>query len=220
MHPIRQHILRKLILGPHLRYKDLKPDRIESNRFAYHLKSLGKDGYIKSLGGEYSLTAVGKRYIQRLSLASLKPRIQPAIMTLLVCRDKQNRYLLYERQRQPFFGKVGFPYGKIHLGETIAESAKRELKEKTGLTGGVIHRGDIYLFVYEKEALVTQMLAHVFEIIDFRGELIERTEVGNSFWGDVSKISKSQLIPGVLEVLACLKKKKYFFEEAVIKYHE
>lgn len=219
MHPISQHILRKLILTPRLRYKDLKPERIESNRFVYHLASLREEGFIGKTGNKYSLTTRGKRYAEQLSLANLAPRIQPKIVTLIVCRNRKGQHLLYERLREPFYNKIGFPYGKIHLGETIEKSAQRELKEKTGFSASLRHAGDAYLFIYEGEFLVSQMLAHVFAAKNPKGILTKETEIGRCFWEDISKIPEMERIPGVTEILSYIKQGGYFFREAIIKKH-
>jgi 8-oxo-dGTP pyrophosphatase MutT (NUDIX family) len=48
-------------------------------------------------------------------------------------RDGRTEYLFQERLKQPYFGYWGLPSGKIRWGETILETALRELKEETGL---------------------------------------------------------------------------------------
>jgi hypothetical protein len=42
-------------------------------------------------------------------------------------------WLLIQRGREPNKGQWSFPGGKIHLGESILEAAKRELNEETGI---------------------------------------------------------------------------------------
>ena len=100
----------------------------------YHLKSLLSEGFIKKTTGGYQLTALGKRYVDKLSLKNFQPRFQPKIVTVIICRNSKGEYLLCHSSRQPFFGKFCFPYGKVHFGETIKKAADRELEEKTGLT--------------------------------------------------------------------------------------
>lgn len=44
-----------------------------------------------------------------------------------------DRVLLVQRANEPDAGKWGFPGGRQHLGETLAEAAMRELAEETGI---------------------------------------------------------------------------------------
>ena len=59
---------------------------------------------------------------------------RPAVGVLAVLW-KDGRVLLVQRANPPEQGKWGFPGGRQHLGETLAEAAVRELKEETGVTG-------------------------------------------------------------------------------------
>jgi hypothetical protein len=142
MHRLQQHILQQLIMNPRLRYAAIKPHEVEGNLFMYHLKQLIKEGLVeKDADGWYQLTTAGKLYSDRLSLKSLTPRLQARIVTLMAVEDGQGHWLFYRRKRQPLFNLVGFPYGKIHLGESVQQAAQRELKEKTGLEAELEHRG-------------------------------------------------------------------------------
>ncbi|MDO8638731.1 MAG: NUDIX domain-containing protein, partial [Candidatus Daviesbacteria bacterium] len=143
MHPIKRQILYQLITNPFLPFSKLKSKEIESNLFIYHLKQLILEGLVKKKAdGKYELTSEGIGFTDRLSLSNFKPRIQPKIITLIVCQNKNGEFLLYKRGKQPFLGYTGFPYGKIHLGEKITQAAERELKEKTGLFAKLNHRGN------------------------------------------------------------------------------
>src|SRR5437899_3164953 len=118
MHRLQQHILYQLMRHHDRRYANLKPEDVEGNLFMYHLRQLiSKDWVAKREDGHYELTAAGHRHVDGLSFNTLTPRAQPRIVTLLVCRNKAGEYLFLRRKRQPLLGMVGFPYGKIHLGE-------------------------------------------------------------------------------------------------------
>ncbi|MEA3535417.1 NUDIX hydrolase [Rhizobium sp. CC-YZS058] len=49
--------------------------------------------------------------------------------------EREGRYLLVRRSRPPSAAMYAFPGGRAEPGETPAETALRELKEETGLTG-------------------------------------------------------------------------------------
>jgi 8-oxo-dGTP diphosphatase len=59
---------------------------------------------------------------------------RPAVGVLAVLW-KEGRVLLVQRANPPEQGKWGFPGGRQHLGETLAEAAARELLEETGIIG-------------------------------------------------------------------------------------
>ncbi len=213
VHWIQKEILRRLILHPTRRFSELKPDGVESNLFMYHLRSLIRDGYVAKTGSGYTLSAAGKRYADRLSLDTLKPRIQPKIVSMIVCRNARGEYLLYRRVRQPFSGMVSFPHGKIHLGETVAEAAARELSEKGGLRATLRHRGEAYLTVYQAGELVTQTLCHVFTASRPAGTLRSDEAIGRCFWGRLGRAAQPDYAPGLLDVAQLAGRRGRFFEE-------
>ncbi len=216
MHPLRKQILYQLITNPSLSFSKLRPKEIESNLFIYHLKQLISEGLVlKRTDGKYELTAEGIDFADKLSLKSFKIRIQPKIITLIVCQNKKGEFLLYKRGKQPFLGFVGFPYGKIHLGENITQAAERELKEKTDLSGKLIHRGDVYLTTYKDQAVLTQVFCHIFQGQNLKGELKTNSEIGECFWGKIKDIKKTEFIPGFLDIYNLMKKssKSLFFAE-------
>ena len=218
MHPYRRHILHELALSSGARrFSELKPEGTESNVFIYHLKKLVAEGFIKKLERGYCLAAAGKRYVEKLSMASFEPRLQPKIVTLVICKDAQGRHLLYTRKRQPFYALVGFPYGKVHFGETVAEAAVRELREKTGLSARLVHRGEVYLVIRANGELISHMLCHVFTGTRPAGRLITESETGSCEWKDIRTIARSRFIPGFLQIFALARKStKPFFKELSI----
>lgn len=213
MHWIQKEILRRLILHPTRRFSELKPDGVEGNLFMYHLRALIREGYVAKVSGGYALSAAGKRYADRLSLDTLKPRIQPKIVSMIVCRNADGEYLLYRRVRQPFSGMVSFPHGKIHLGETVAEAATRELTEKGGLRATLRHRGDVYLTVYQDDELVTQTLCHVFTGTRPVGHLRSDEAIGKCFWAPLKRRPQPDYAPGLLDVARLAERRGRFFEE-------
>ncbi len=172
----------------------------------YHLRRLTSDGLLEKSQNQYRLTTKGLQVVDGLSLKNMAPRIQPKIATLLACKNQKGEWLLYRRSRQPYYGLVGFPYGKIHLGESIATAANRELKEKTGLECQISHRGDVYLSVYDKNILGSHSLFHIFSGQEPTGELHKESSIGVCFWTKFSEMKSEELMPGVMEIKKLLEK--------------
>lgn len=222
MHRLQERILQKLTLKPALRFSELKPNGIESNQFMYHLHRVVKDELVRKSENLYKLTPKGKRLVDKISLSEgFKERIQPKIVTLIACSNKKGEYLLYKRKKQPFFDKIGFPYGKIHMGERVDEAAHREFKEKTGIDAVLKHRGDVYITVHDEEDLITQMLCHVFSGNSNDLDMLTSSSSGESFWINPDKIKRNEEIPGFRQILTLIRKRTgFFFEEYFLDIHE
>lgn len=213
IHNIQKHILKTLTLLSDISYSKLKPKLTEGNLFVYHLRKLINEGYIDNKNQKYRLTSKGESFVDRVSLESFQERIQPKIVTLL-CIEKSGEFLLYRRSRSPFTNHIGFPYGKIHMGEKLKDSAIRELKEKTGLKSSIKYKGHVYVTVHKETELISQMLFHVFYGKNPEGELKSDSLIGECFWGKIKDIPQQDLIPGVSKILKLIKKSQTpFFAE-------
>ncbi len=206
MHRLQKHILHQLILNPEQRYADLKPAEVEGNLFMYHLRVLMNEGLVeKCANGHYQLSATGKVYVDRLSLKSFAPRIQPRIVTLMAVRNNAGEWLMYKRKRQPLINMIGFPYGKIHLGETILQAAHRELTEKTGIEAELTHVGDGYAITYEHDQPISQIMFHLFSGSATGGDLLGPSKFGSPKWLSEEAMADRTLIPNVPELLQLVK---------------
>ena len=165
MHHIQKHILKVLTYQAQARFSELRPPRTDTNLFSYHLKSLLRSGLVSKGERSYSLSATGLLYVDRISSERFEQRAQAKIITATIFRDEAGRVALVKRNKQPFIDSWGLPSGKIHLGETVAEGARREALEKTGLRTEVPlqHIGDGYIHSYVENQLVSSVLVHVFE---------------------------------------------------------
>lgn len=216
MHRLQKHILYLLLRHPYLRYADLKPADVEGNLFMYHLKTLMKANLVgKRADGRYELTAEGNRFVDGLSVNTLTPRAQPKIVTLLVCRNEAGEYLLMRRKRHPLYGMTGFPFGKLHIGETIAEAAARELREKTGLECALTHRGDGYINMARGGEPVSHIMFHLFYGENPTGELKRETTPGSLFWARPENVPAAELMPSVPDLLQLLEEsgERFFVEK-------
>ena len=215
MHPLRKKILSELILSLGLPFSKLKPKDTESNIFMYHLKQLIADGLVlKDPEGKYALTFEGKIFADYLSFKSFHPRLQPKIVTMIVCKNRKGELLLYKKKRQPFLGMITFPFGKIHLGESVLAAASREILEKTGIKGRLEREGIVYMTILQGDKILSSMLCHVFAGTSSRSRTLQTTETGECFWADILSV-EADLMPGMMDVYKLIQtdSRKLFFQE-------
>lgn len=212
MHYIQKKIFDKLLLAKSLRYSELRPPKIESNNFAYHLKEIVRDGLVqKNRDGQYELSAQGLAYADRITHQTLDVRIQPKIITLLDVTNDEGETLLFRRHRQPYLGLVTHPAGKVHFGESTGAAAKRELEEKAGIKNVRLeHCGDVYLSIFIGDTQISHALAHV-----FHGHAKKRLPVQKpSFWGVPKEVATERgFVPGFEEIKAFIAEPRSFYAE-------
>jgi ADP-ribose pyrophosphatase YjhB (NUDIX family) len=133
MHNIQYSILALLMINKVRRFSELRPDRVDSNLFQYHLKKLITDGYVEKVADGYTLSARGLNYADRHSSSLKAERSQPKIIAIVIVRNAKGEVLVLQKPQQPWLGTYHLPAGKVHDGEPIATAGRRELFEKTGL---------------------------------------------------------------------------------------
>lgn len=206
-HHIQRNILSILILVPSARFKDLKPAGMESNIFMYHLKALIKDGLVEKTENGYALTSKGKRFVDRSNLESLHLRIQPKLITIIVLENNENKIAILERLHQPFLNYKGFPSGKVHYGETLADAAERELSEKTGLSGIPLEfKGNFIMKFSQEDEVVNHIVGYVFYGKTEQSSVLEFvTKHFKSYWGDKSELFEDNRFKGHPEIFDLIK---------------
>lgn len=123
-HHIQRHIMHVLGQNEWVRYSDMRPEGVESSLYSYHLRELMKTGLIEKVAGKgYRLSPKGMRYSDKVSLATMRPSVQPKIILKLVLDDGKGNVLVYRKMLQPFVGKWNLPGGKLHYDRLSAEQA-------------------------------------------------------------------------------------------------
>ena len=131
MHMYQKNILDNLRQAHSMRYSELRPAEVESSHFKYHLNQLIKDGFVEQKSrGVYALTVSGKSMVDRLSNDKVNPIATPKVITYTLLYD-DTYYYLQRKQKEPYAGLVNMIGGKVHVGETTLNAAKREVHEKT-----------------------------------------------------------------------------------------
>lgn len=163
MHIIQKAILDTLRTQGDTRYANLMPKDIESSHFRYHLLQLVKSGSVEQKArGVYGLTRHGLHEVDYLSKEHLPERMPKAI-TYTLLHDKDTLYL-HKKIKEPYRGLLNFIGGKIHVGETAWQAAKREVAEKAEL---LIPEPDFVgtaeIIIYSNNELLTHVIAEIFQ---------------------------------------------------------
>lgn len=217
-HHIQKYILDVLMYRKSSRFRDLRPPKVDTNLFTYHLNSLVKSGMINKVDGGYALSATGLSYVDRVSSEDKVIRTQPKIITMIVVQNGEGDILLQRRTKQPYIDTWTLPYGKLHIEDlTVKEAAQREALEKLGLDNQEMeHAGDCYIRVHADGSLLSTTLAHVFR---FYKDDIETTD--NLVWARPHKLSQFDLAPAVEEVMTrTFFKDAFYFEEYDVEWKE
>lgn len=211
MHYIQKHILKTLMYTKYARFRDMRPSKVDSNVYSYHLRALLKEDLVEKLEAGYRLSPKGLFYVDKVSMENLEPRIQPKIITMIIVQNEKDEILLFPKVKQPFINAWMLPFGKVHLDdETLLQAASREMQEKVGLTSEKLsHVGDCYIRASINQKLVWYVLAHVFvtkiKSIDVKDH--------NLKWLDKKQRSDLRLTPATEEVIdKALGANNFFFE--------
>ncbi len=188
IHEAQTKILRELLFLPETNFADLqKVSGLESDHVKFHIKRLVELGYVEKSGTKYKLSVKGKEYANKLDTDAGVIERQPKVAVLLIIereRDGVKEYLLQERRKHPYFGYWGAPTGKIRWGESILETAARELMEETGLTAEFEYRGINHERVRHIDTgeIVEDKIFHLMFTNNISGKLKEIFDGGRNAW--------------------------------------
>jgi ADP-ribose pyrophosphatase YjhB (NUDIX family) len=208
LHPVQTGILRVLLFNPLARFSELNAHDISSDHLTFHVKRLVELDLIEKSDEQYRLTVRGKEFANRFDTdqPAMKVERQAKIAVSVGCVREKNgvrEYLMQQRLKQPYYGLHGFVSGKMRWGETVLETAARELEEETGLVGTLTLVGIIHKMDYTSGgALLEDKFFFIVRADDVRGTLRTEFEGGRNFWlpkRDVLKLPN--LFPDVEEVL-------------------
>jgi ADP-ribose pyrophosphatase YjhB (NUDIX family) len=212
MHYIQKHILKTLMYTKWARFRDMRPPRVDSNAYSYHLRALQKDGLVEKTDNGYWLTPAGLSYVDKVSLEKFEPRIQPKLTNMLVIQNEKDQVLLIQKSKQPFINTWMLPYGKVHLDdESFYAAAVREADEKLQIQPeGLEHKGSCYIRAHIKGTLISSLLANIFAT-----RIKGNVELGkHAQWFERAELDDLKLAPATTLVIdKVLSSKGLFFEQ-------
>ena len=221
IHDAQTSILRELLFSSAAGYAQLQSQtKLTSDHFNFHITKLVEMGYVEKVSrGKYRLTPQGKEYANKLDTDANTIERQPKSAVILAI-EKEGKFLFQERLKHPYFGFWGFPSGKIRWGETILETAARELHEETGLIADYSYSGVYHEHVILEETgeIVEDKIFHVIHCTNPRGELIELFEGGRNAWMTREEASKQEKIFKSFGFEADIAKGKEAYLEKTIYY--
>lgn len=213
-HHIQRSIVGHLMCNEYARFRDLRPPRVDTNLFSYHLKLLLKSDYVVKTDNGYTLGRRGLQYVDRVQQASMAVRTQPKIITMLLIQDGYGKVLLQKRAKQPYINAWTLPHGKIHLDDaTVLDAARRESIDKLGYDPHKLrHVGDCYIRVKQTDEILTATLAH---IVRFETDAIAASDTVQ--WVEPLELSSLQLAPAVESIVTrAFFGDDFFFEEFTV----
>lgn len=117
-------------------------------------------------------------------------------MVMVYDRDTRKAVVI-ERERS--WQGVAFPGGHLEDGESIYDSAIREIYEETGLK---IHNLVACGFMHwYSNQTGDRYFTYFYKTCDYSGELIDRTDEGRVFWVDIDEIPRLRLAPNMEKYL-------------------
>jgi ADP-ribose pyrophosphatase YjhB (NUDIX family) len=188
LHTYQKDLIKKLATKRGLRFNELIIEGLESEHMNYHLKQLITYGFITKIGTKYDLTDTGKDYSNLIDseteLLEKQPKTSIVIRGVKLNKKGEVEHLLTTRLIQPYIGKTGRITGKVRFGETLEETASRELYEETGLKAKSFTLEEIYRKMRKREngEWVQDVLFYIFFVKDFSGNLIKETKFQKNFW--------------------------------------
>lgn len=125
---------------------------------------------------------------------------------MVMVQDRNSGKVVVQERVKSWKG-LSFPGGHVDEGESLVDSAVREIKEETGLDVfnlkpcGVIH--------WSNNRTFDRCLVFLYKTYDYSGELLEATIEGTVYWIDIEQLKKLPSTNGFNEILAMFLADKY-----------
>lgn len=120
------------------------------------------------------------------------------LTNMVMIRNPADGMVVVQNRRKSWCG-IAFPGGHAESGETIYDSAVREVREETGLVIGNLQPcGFMYWYNNQTE---DRYFTYFYRTEDYSGTLISETDEGEVFWADPKELPAMPLAPNFREYL-------------------
>ncbi len=128
------------------------------------------------------------------------------ITNMVMIEDRATGRVLVQDRIKCWCG-IAFPGGHAENGESIYDSAVREIKEETGLdVKNLMSCGFMYWF---NNRTSDRYFTYFYRTSDYSGELINETDEGKVFWTRPEDLGKLNLSPNMDKYLPMFFERKY-----------
>ncbi len=115
------------------------------------------------------------------------------LTNMVVIKDPETGKVLVQNRRKKYKG-IAFPGGHTEVGESIYDSAVREIKEETGYDiTNLQSKG----FIYWEHTSGDKYFTYFYMTSDYTGECIGETDEGEVFWVAPEELSDMNLSPNM-----------------------
>ena len=128
------------------------------------------------------------------------------ITNMVMVQNPQTGQVVVQQRVKSWAG-ISFPGGHAEPGESIYDSAVREIREETGLEIQNLQScGFMYWFNTQTE---DKYFVYFYKTTDYTGELIDSTGEGRVFWAHLPGLRGMKLAPNFKEYLPMFLEGKY-----------
>jgi len=200
MHFIKRHIMSSLTFKKWCKFSEMRPDKVDSNLYNYHLRSLIKDGWIEKVESKgYRLTPRGLRFADLVSPKTFQTQLQAKTIIMMLIKNPKGEVMLWKRKKQPFIDSWTLPNGKTHYEDpSLAVSVERDCDKFFGdKPTSYKHIGVVEVNAKVKDKVISHIIAQLYSVeINPDSPVPEQTQ-----WFNMDDIKKLRLAPAVEDIL-------------------
>ena len=128
------------------------------------------------------------------------------ITNMVMVQDAETGLVVVQDRVKSWCG-IAFPGGHAEHGETIYDSAVREIREETGLViQNLVSCGFMYWF---NDQTLERYFTYFYKTTDFSGTLVDATDEGRVFWTSIASLADMKLAPNFKEYLPMFLEGRY-----------